>query len=334
MKRKRSMMHDLRVGAAVVASFLLAISCSRSSDASARSKSGSETPAPPGHEVAWLGDLHQPESARYDPEQDAFFISNIVGFGSDKDANGYIVMVKANDLSSSRVFAASGKAGVVLDAPKGMAIHGDTLWICDIDIMRAIDRPTGMPLASIDFSPYGAVQLNDVIIGGDSAIYVTDTGILMTPKGVIYKGGDRVFAVRDGKVTVFASGPQLGRPNGITWDSELNKLVVVSFDPFHSEVYTLSADGQRKVIGTGNGKFDGVEPIGNGRYLVANWNDSSVRVIGNGLNERVANNIQQPADIGVDTKRNRLAIPVGPLNQLQLWQLPSSELAANSADRR
>jgi sugar lactone lactonase YvrE len=330
MRRDNPVVHDLNRRAALILAILPVVSCSQRDVGEVRSKSGSEVPAPVGREVAWLGDLHQPESARYDAEQDVFFISNMVGFGSDKDANGYIVMVKANDLSSSRVFAESGKAGVVLDAPKGMAIHGDTLWICDIDIMRAIDRHTGAPLGSIDFRPQGAIQLNDVIFGGDGAMYVTDTGILMTPKGVIYKGGDRVFAVRDGKVSVYASGAALGRPNGITWDKESKQLVVVSFDPFHSEVYSLAPDGERKLIGTGNGKFDGVEPIGNGHYLVASWNDSSVRVLGNGLNERVANNVQQPADIGFDTKRNRLAIPVGPLNQLQLWQLPSSGLAANT----
>jgi hypothetical protein len=58
--------------------------------------------------------------------------------------------------------------------------------------------------------------------------------------------------------------------------------------------------------------------------MVASWNDSSVRILGNGANRRLASNIQAPADIGFDTKRNRLAVPTGPLNQMQLWQLPAS----------
>jgi hypothetical protein len=290
-------------------------------------KGGPSNDPPLATEIAWLGDLHQPESAKYDAKKDVFFISNMVGYGSVKDANGYIVEVRAGDLSKSRVFAENGKAGVVLDAPKGMTIHGDTLWICDIDQMRAINRNTGVALATLDFRPYNAVQLNDVTIGGDGAMYITDTGILMTDKGVIYQAADKIFQVKDGKISVVASGAGLGRPNGITWDKEMNRLVVVSFDPFHSQMYSFAPSGERRLLGKGNGKFDGIEPIGGGHFMVASWNDSSVRVLGNGLNRRVANNVQAPADIGYDTKRNRLAIPSGPLNQLQLWQLPDLDKA-------
>jgi sugar lactone lactonase YvrE len=306
---------------------VFASSCAPNSgeqDGIVRSKGASRAEPPLGNQIAWLGDLHQPESVKYDADQDAFFISNMVGFGSDKDANGYIVQVHAADLSKSKVFAENGKAGVVLDAPKGMAIHGDTLWICDIDVMRAINRKTGVSLGSIDLKPYGALLLNDVTMGGDGSMYITDTGILMTSSGVIYKGGDKIFSVRDGKVSVVASGAGLMRPNGITWDKEANHLVVVTFDPFHSQMYSLSAGGERHLLARGNGKFDGVEPVGGGRFLVASWNDSSVRLLGNGESRRVASNVLSPADIGYDTRRNRLAIPVGPLNQMQLWQLPQS----------
>jgi hypothetical protein len=278
---------------------------------------------PLARQVTYLGDLHQPESVKYDSDQDVFFISNMVGFGSDKDGNGYIVKVPAGDLSRAEVFAEGGRHGVVLDAPKGMTIHGDTLWICDIDKLRGISRTTGLPLATIDFAPLRAVLLNDVTIGGDGAIYVTDTGILMTPKGVIYRGGDRVFRVNDGTPETFAAGDVLGRPNGIVWDPELRKLVVASFDSFKSELYTVAEGGERRLLASGKGRFDGVEPLGRGYYMVAAWNDSSVRLVGNGRGERIADKIMQPADIGFDTRRNRLAVPVGPLNQVQLWQLPS-----------
>lgn len=301
-----------------------ASACTRGTgdDGQVQPKGGPSIDRPLATEIAWLGDLHQPESVKYDAEQDMFFISNMVGTGSAKDANGYIVEVRANDLANSKVFAENGKAGVVLDAPKGMAIHGDTLWIADIDVMRAINRKTGVAIGNLDLKPYGALLLNDVTFGGDGAMYITDTGILMTDKGVIYKGADKIFAVKDGKVRIVAQGASLGRPNGITWDKEANRLVVVTFDPFHSQIFSLAPNGERRLLGEGNGKFDGVEPVGGGRFMVASWNDSSVRLMGNGTNRRIANNVLAPADIGYDTRRNRLAIPLGPLNQMQLWQLP------------
>jgi hypothetical protein len=281
------------------------------------------SPEPPlAQQVTYLGDLHQPESVKYDADQDVFFISNMVGFGSDKDANGYILRVSAGDLSTATVFAESGRNGVVLDAPKGMALHGDTLWICDIDKLRGISRTTGLPLATIDLAPLRAVLLNDVTIGGDGAIYITDTGILMTSKGVVYRGGDRIFRVRGGIPEVFAAGDVLGRPNGIIWDSAGNRVLIASFEPFHSEVYSVAEGGVRRLIASGKGRFDGIEPLGEGLYMVASWNDSSVRLLGSGRNEKLASRVSQPADIGFDTRRRRLAVPVGPLNQMQLWQLP------------
>ena len=297
--------------------------CARNTDV-VRPKGTDESLPPLGTEIAWLGDLHQPEGVKYDPDQDVFFISNMVGFGSDHDRNGYIVKVSADNLSRSKVFVESGKAGAILDAPKGMTLHGDTLWVCDIDVLRGFSRTTGVALATIDFRPLGAVLLNDVTLGGDGAIYITDTGILMTDKGVIHTGPDRIFVVRNGRPSVMAEGDALKRPNGIVWDKELGKLVYVSFDPFHSAVYSVDANRERRTLATGNGKFDGVEPLGKGRFLVASWNDSSVRIVGNGFNRRVASNVMGPADIGFDTKRNRLAVPIGQLNQMQLWQMPAT----------
>jgi sugar lactone lactonase YvrE len=321
---KSSRTTSFRFAAGFAAALLIA-ACARNAadkEGHVRPKGEANAPPPIATQIAWLGDLHQPEGVKYDADQDVFFISNMVGFGSVKDGNGYIVEVKAGDLSIGKVFAENGRAGVVLDAPKGMAINGDTLWICDIDKMRAINRKTGLYLGDIDLKPYGALLLNDVTIGGDGAMYITDTGILMTEKGVIYQGADKIFRLAGGKVSIVASGAGLMRPNGITWDKESNRLVVVTFDPFHSQMYALLPDGQRRLLGKGNGKFDGIEPLGNGRFMVASWNDSSVRLLGKGDNRRIANNVISPADIAYDTKRNRLAIPLGPLNQVQLWQLP------------
>ena len=124
---RNSLTGALRAAAPFFVSAAIAAGCARPTDdlsGQVQPKGKSNAEAPIARQIAWLGDLHQPEGVRYDAEQDMFFISNMVGFGSDKDANGYIVQVKASDLSVSKVFAENGKAGVVLDAPKGMAIDG------------------------------------------------------------------------------------------------------------------------------------------------------------------------------------------------------------------
>ncbi|HET7615126.1 MAG TPA: hypothetical protein VFK26_14505, partial [Gemmatimonadaceae bacterium] len=147
------------------------------------------------HRVGVVQGFYGPESVRYSPGQDVYFVSVMNGPGSDKDNNGYIVEVNAGNLGQSQLFVVGGRQGVHLDAPKGLAIHGDTLWTTDIDVVRGFDRFTGRPLGEIDLKPHGAVLLNDIAVGPDGMIYVTDTGILMSQVGVIYVGGDKVFAI-------------------------------------------------------------------------------------------------------------------------------------------
>jgi sugar lactone lactonase YvrE len=266
--------------------------------------------------------FYGPESVRYSPGQDVYFVSVMNGPGSNKDNNGYIVEVNAGNLGQSQLFVVGGTNGVHLDAPKGLAIHGDTLWTTDIDVVRGFDRFTGRPLGEIDLKPRGAVLLNDIAVGPDGMIYVTDTGILMSQVGVIYVGGDKVFAIGPNRsINVVAHGNVLGRPNGVTYDSTSKRWVVASFDTFHSEVYALHpSDSTRIILAQGKGRFDGLEAIGGGRFLVSCWQDSSVHLFSGGKDRQLVRNLPSPADIGIDTKRWRLAVPAGN-NRVEFWDL-------------
>ena len=264
-----------------------------------------------------------PESVRYDPELDAFFVSNMTGYGSAQDDNGYIVRVSASTEDSAVVLAQGGVNGVTLHAPKGLAVHGDTLWATDISALRAFDKRTGAPLATIDFVPFGAAQLNDIAVGPDGTLHVTDTGIIMSDKGVIHVGTDRVFVVGPGQsVTVAAEGTQLGRPNGITWDSAGKRWIVISFDEFNGQVM-VDPKGREKpqLLRNGKGKLDGVEALPDGALLFTSWADSSVHLLRNGRDQPIIREVPVAADIGIDTKRNRLAIPLSVLGTVQLWTL-------------
>lgn len=271
--------------------------------------------------VAALGGFRQPESAQYDSAQDVFFVSNMQGAGSAKDGNGYIVRVRASDLDRVELFAAGGQRGVTLDAPKGMAISGDTLWVADIDVVRGFDRRTGAPRAEYDLRPQGARLLNAIAVGPDGTLYVTDSGITMTDKGIRYPRGDRVFALRSGTIRTLAAGPELRLPNGIDWDERGNRLVVASFHPLKSEVYALDAGGARTVLATGPGRFDGLQVLPDGRILTTSWNDHSLHLIDGESHERIATHLVQPADIGLDTRRNRVLVPLVLYGQVEVWQL-------------
>ena len=304
--------------AGVLITTLFTMGCGDQWDAAAHESDARST------RVGAIIDFHQPESVKYDADQDVYFVSNMNGFGSVKDNNGYISRVSAANVNDIQTFVQGGTHGVTLHAPKGMAIHGDTLWVCDIDALRGFDRHGGAPLATIDFAPYGAVLLNDVAVGPDGSLHVTDTGIQMTDKGVIFSGGDKLFVVGpDHGVRVATAGVQLDKPNGITWDAAAKRWLYVSFDPFHSRLFAFhEGDTTRAVLDSGYGKWDGVEALADGRILLSSWTDSSVHLVANGHDERLVRNVPAPADIGVDTKRGLVLIPLGVFSRVELWTIP------------
>lgn len=251
-----------------------------------------------------------PESVRYDAALDAYFVSNIDGVPSNKDNNGYIARLDAANPATPTVVVKGGENGATLNAPKGMAIAGDTLWVADIDAVRAFDKNTGATLATIDLAPLGATFLNDVAIAPDGVVYVTDTGIRINDKGeVTHPGKDRIFAITGGKATVALEGDDiLTRPNGIAWDAIGGRFILV---PFGANGISAWKPGETTVssVATGPGTYDGVEVLADGRILVTSWADSSLNVVSDGTLTRLAGGLEAPADIGVDTKRSRVAVP-------------------------
>lgn len=270
-----------------------------------------------------------PESVRYDPDQDVFFVSNMAGYGSAKDGNGFITRVSAADPNDAVIFAQGGRDGVVLNAPKGMALHGDTLWVADIDALRAFDRRSGAPLATIDFAPQHPVQLNDVAVGPDGTIRVTDTGIVMSRFGNVHTGPDRIFEVGPGgAVSTVASGLELRLPNGITWDPHGRRWIVVSFDPFAGDVAAMPAQGaSRQLLFRAKGRLDGVEVLSDGSILYTSWADSSVHLLAGSQDRQLLREVPEAADLGVDTRRGRIAVPLATLDRVQLWSLDAARRA-------
>ncbi|NUO64371.1 MAG: hypothetical protein HOQ12_10810 [Gemmatimonadaceae bacterium] len=285
--------------------------------------------------VATVEGIYDPESARYDSTQDAWFVSAMLGPGSAHDGKGYILRLEGNSVGTARIFAQSGHGGVQLDAPKGIAFQGDTLWTTDIDVVRGFDLRTGAPVGTIDFRPFGAVLLNDLAVGPDGTIYVTDTGIEMTEIGVLHPGGDKIFAVAPGrKVSVLSAGDQLKRPNGVVWDPASKQWFVVGFEPFDSPLYTVSrGDTAPRVVAHGKGRFDGLQSLGDGRFLVTGWSDSALMVIGKDEKVRVVRDLTASAAFGIDRGRHLVGIPEGTMGRVSFWELPKG-YRGGDAERR
>ena len=126
-----------------------------STDSAAAKASDSAAAAPAMFASAGATDsMKTPESVRYDADLDAYFVANINGNPSQKDGNGFIARIDAGNTAAMTMFVQGGKNGATLHAPKGMAIVGDTLWVADIDALRAFNKRTGAVITSVDLRPH------------------------------------------------------------------------------------------------------------------------------------------------------------------------------------
>lgn len=251
-----------------------------------------------------------PEAVRYDADQDVYFVSNFNGSGSDRDDNGFISRMRPDGTIDSLRFIAGGANGVTLHAPRGMTIVGDTLWACDVDAVRGFHRLTGSPVAVIDFSGHDVGFLNDIAADADGTLYVTDTG------------RNRIYRITGGSVSVALEDDSLGSPNGITYDAANGRFIIVPYGGSNDIFAWQTGTSQLEVIGSGDGgRYDGVELL-DGRIIVASQADTALHVFENGAGQAVARTAGRPADIALDTRRRRIAVPFIALNQVEIWQLP------------
>ena len=123
------------------------------------------------------------EAVSYDSAHDAYYVSNVNGSVGVKDGNGFITRITADGRVNALHFIQGGRNGVELDGPMGSRIRDDTLWVLDIDALRAFDAGTGAPLATVDLRPLQPLLPNDRTFGPDGDIYITDTGVHVSPDG-------------------------------------------------------------------------------------------------------------------------------------------------------
>src|SRR6266699_5571937 len=279
-------------------------------------------PSPAATKLAVVEGFLTPESVLHDPAQDIYFVSNINGGPTAKDNNGFISRVRPDGAVENLKFIEGGHRGVTLNAPKGLALEGDTLWVADIDVVRAFNAKTGALVDSVSLSKLGAVFLNDVAVAPTGALYITDTGIRFDDVGnVLHPGPDRIFRIGpDRAVTVAVKGDTLGRPKGIAVDPVGKRFVIVQFGG-RAVLGWKPEDKAPKVIARGAGGFDGVV-VARGRILVSSWNDSTVASYETGQEVKVVTGVPGAADIGYDARRNRLLVPILPANRVEVWQLP------------
>lgn len=266
--------------------------------------------------------LSAPESALWDATRNVWYVSNINGPDVAKDDNGYIIRLSADGAKLDSVpFINGADADITLNAPRGMALVGDTLWVADIDAVRAFDVNTGNAVTSLELAAQNATFLNDVAVGGDGTIYITDSGISFNAGGAIsHPGRSRVFSLVGRNAREVVALPAESAANGIAFDAANKRWLIVGFNSPSVFAWTVGADSVT-VAGSGPGGGDGLVILNDGRALYSTWADSSLYVFENGTSTKLRGGLNAPADIGYDARRNIVAVPLFSDNRVELWRV-------------
>jgi hypothetical protein len=249
-----------------------------------------------------------PESVQHDPVADVYLVSNINGDPLAKAGNGFISRVAPEGEVLELRWIDGATEGVELDAPKGMAFRGQTLYVADIDHIRGFDRETGEPVEDIHID--GASFLNGLAVDDARGIlYVSDSGITIENGEIVPQGTDAIYQITlDGEVSVLVQGEELGGPNGLTYSER--GLIVAAFGS--GRLYAVRPDGEIfEMMPASDRMLDGLLQLPDRGFVTSDWTEGAIiRILPTAEMETVLTGLQAQADIGFDEIRSRLLIPL------------------------
>ena len=190
--------------------------------------------------------LATPESVLFYEKENLLFVSNINGQPTEKDNNGFISKMSTD----GKIIQLRWAQG--LSAPKGMGIHKNKLYVTDIDHLVEIDLKSGKILKK--YNGRKARFLNDVAIGKDGTVYVSDMK------------NNKIYALQNGKFDIWLSVGNLFQPNGLLIDA--NKLLVGCMN------YVVSIELETKNVRTyitETGSIDGLVKNDQEKYFISDW---------------------------------------------------------------
>ena len=294
--------------------FALALTACNSEPAKEEAPATTEPASKPAAVELWtitLG-IDAPESTYVDPNSGDIYVSLIGGMPGEKDGNGRIAKISRDGRTTNATWADG------LNAPKGLRSYEGTLWTADIDEIVGFEMATGKAKSRVKVP--NAMFLNDVAIGSDGTVYVSDML------------ASRIYALKDGKVALFAEGENLEYPNGLLVDGDA--LVVGGWgskpDPndFSTTVlghlYKLDIKTKVKTLVTPEptANIDGLESDGHGGYIFSDYLAGKIlHVTPDGNVKLLTTFMPGTADIAFLPSQRRLIVPHMNENKIGAYDL-------------
>ncbi len=242
-------------------------------------------------EVVWTTDtvMRAPESVLFDKGRNIIYVSNIKGMPTDKDKNGFISKLTPD----GKVETLEWIKG--LDAPKGLGLYKNKLYVTDITKLVEIDIEKGK--ISKTYNVPGAKFLNDITVDTAGTVYFTDFET------------NKIHTLINGKLGVWLD-TGLNKPNGLLIEN--NRLLVAFSGSSDFKSYDL-ATKIATVLATEISAGDGIAYFGKpDHYIVSDWNGTVFLIEPNGTKNIVLDtkgNKVNSADITFIPETSTLLVP-------------------------
>jgi sugar lactone lactonase YvrE len=139
--------------------------------------------------------FNKPESVLFDETNQIIYVSSINGKYRTKDGNGFVSKID----TAGNILNLKWIGG--LSSPQGMGIHGDRLYVADLDQVVEVNIPEAK--VSQVFPIAEAIFLNDVTTDREGNVYVSDCV------------GNKIYRIKNGDVQVWLDDLSLKEPNGL-----------------------------------------------------------------------------------------------------------------------
>jgi hypothetical protein len=191
-------------------------------------------------------EFNTPESVFWLSEKHQLFVSNIAGKPSGFDGNGFISLMSDNG-SLLKLHWVDG-----LNAPKGMGVVGNNLFVTDINQLVEIDIAKAAVIHRYPIE--GSKFLNDIAVDANNNVYISDLD------------DSTIYRYADGKVTKWISDELLNGVNGLcvvgdTLYAGVNQAIFA----------ILLKTEQLKQWSAIDCGIDGLEADGNGGFIYSDW---------------------------------------------------------------
>ncbi|MEP6596824.1 MAG: ATP-binding protein [Ginsengibacter sp.] len=237
-----------------------------------------------------------PESVLADTKNGILYVSLINGSPWESDGKGGIAKLSPDGAKYDSTWVTG------LNAPKGLGIYNNDLYVADINEVVVIDVAKGTIKKRIPID--SATGLNDISISDKGIVYVSDSKTT------------KIWRIEKDEPALYLENMQ--GVNGLKAVKE--DLIIAAGKTF------LKADAQKRITNIAEipQSVDGIEPVGNGDYIVSSWSGYIFYVYANGKVETLVETHEQKrntADIGYDPVKKMVYVPTFFAKTVSAYQL-------------